>query len=184
MAGIGHNSHWESKGYRGRLTAWRKARADLLPKTLPLEVVRRRVLRAAELGLDYKAYASIRAATGRDILALLFSTNALRMLKEARLPTDRAAKLDTLKAFRLALTQGRLQPEGVARLPQIDAAYPAPHFAQSWHVMSVHLRQALHETGQKGAATVIIGETSFEADWCMAARAAGYIPAARYFGAA
>ena len=31
---------------------------------------------ARELGIDYKSYAGIRAATGRDIVALLFSTNA------------------------------------------------------------------------------------------------------------
>ncbi|MDH3263731.1 MAG: hypothetical protein OEM24_07010, partial [Paracoccaceae bacterium] len=62
-----------------RRHCWTKAREELLP-TLPLEVVRLRVKRAAELGLDYRAYASFRASTGHDVVALLFSSNALRLL--------------------------------------------------------------------------------------------------------
>jgi len=183
MRGIGHNSNRDPKGYGARLVAWRKARAGLVNRALPIEVIRKRVARAAELGLDYRAYASIRAATGRDVLALLFSSNALRLLKEAHLPPDRAAKLKPLQAMRLVLAQGRLSPEMLTTLPEIDAARLAPAFTMSWSAMSEHLRADLKAFGQRGDATVIIGDTSFEAEWCTAAKAAGYLPAERYFSA-
>ena len=75
--GIGHNSGQDAAGYTGRLHQWRAARRALLGNALPVEVVRLRVRRAAALGLDYGTYASVRAGTGRDIAALLFSSNAL-----------------------------------------------------------------------------------------------------------
>ena len=70
MSGIGHNNGPTMEGGAGwRRHCWTKAREELLP-TLPLEVVRLRVKRAAELGLDYRAYASFRASTGHDVVAL------------------------------------------------------------------------------------------------------------------
>ncbi len=69
--GCGTGRH-EQSGHNGgptlepggawRRHCWRKARADLLPH-LPIEVLRTRVRRAGELGLDYRTYASVRAAT-------------------------------------------------------------------------------------------------------------------------
>ena len=54
MAGIGHNSgRVDEPGKGWRTHAWKKARKSLLP-TLPIEVVRLRVRRAAELGLPYR----------------------------------------------------------------------------------------------------------------------------------
>ena len=51
MSGIGHNGGPTMEpGYGWRKHSWTKAREALLPK-LPIEVVRRRVARAAELGL-------------------------------------------------------------------------------------------------------------------------------------
>ena len=179
---IGHNSNSDFRGYGGRLVAWRKARHALLPKALPIEVIRRRVARAAALGLDYKAYASLRAATGRDIIALLFSTNALGMLREARLPSDRAAFLDRLEAGRFAAVQGGLDPSQVAAVPQIDGARIAPRFMQSWSSMSDQLLADLRAWKAPTDGTLIIGTTAFEREWCAAARAAGYVSAERYFG--
>jgi len=73
MSTLGHNrGPTMEKGGAWRRFAWTRARADLMP-TLPIEVARRRVRRARELGIDYKSYAGIRAATGRDIVALIFS---------------------------------------------------------------------------------------------------------------
>lgn len=60
-------------------------------KTLPIEILRNRVARAAELGLDYKAYASIRAASGPDVIAFLFLSKTLRLLPKA--PTLSASRL-------------------------------------------------------------------------------------------
>ncbi|MEM7490452.1 MAG: hypothetical protein AAF390_15135, partial [Pseudomonadota bacterium] len=96
--GIGHNSRQDFDGYTGRLHQWRRARTALLGKALPLEVVRMRVRRAAALGLDYGTYASVRATTGRDIVALLFSSNALGMIRRAEMDAARAAKLARVEA--------------------------------------------------------------------------------------
>ena len=93
MNGIGHNGGPTLEpGSTWRTHCWRAARAALLPK-LPLEVVRLHVRRAAEIGLDYKTYAGVRATTGHDLVAFLFSTNALRLLRE----TDRMAAADVTK---------------------------------------------------------------------------------------
>ena len=79
MTGLGHNKGPTMEPGAGwRRYAWKRARTELLPK-LPLEVVRMRVRRARELGLDYKTYAGVRATTGRDLVAFLFSSNALRL---------------------------------------------------------------------------------------------------------
>ena len=53
LPGIGHNQGPPlDAAVSWRRHVWKKARKDLLPK-LPLEVIRRRVRRAAELGLEY-----------------------------------------------------------------------------------------------------------------------------------
>ena len=70
MAGIGHNrGPGQASGFRAH--CWRLARRELLGERLPVEVVRMRVRRAHELGLDYKTYAGVRATTGRDLVAFL-----------------------------------------------------------------------------------------------------------------
>ena len=70
LAEIGHNrAPSVDEGQSWRLHCWRQARAALLP-CLPIEVLRTRVKRAADLGLDYRTYASVRAATGHDVVAL------------------------------------------------------------------------------------------------------------------
>ena len=74
LPGIGHNNGPEMTGLSWRSHCWRGARAQLLP-TLPIEVVRLRVRRAAELGLPYKTYAGVRAQTGHDLVGFLFSSN-------------------------------------------------------------------------------------------------------------
>ena len=54
MSLIGHNNGPTMDPGRGfRRYAWKRARAELLPK-MPIEIVRRRVKRARELGLTIK----------------------------------------------------------------------------------------------------------------------------------
>ena len=63
MSVIGHNNGPAMGQGRGwRTYCWRAARRELLPH-MPLNVVRRRVKRAAELGLAYPAYARIHATS-------------------------------------------------------------------------------------------------------------------------
>jgi hypothetical protein len=183
MSGIGDNSGREpATGWR--LHCWRQARSDLLP-TLPLEVIRTRVARARELGLDYRTYASVRAASGRDVIAFLFSTNALRLLRPTDpVPADRATKLAALRdCERIALVQPPLRAD---RLPALALhglraeAAPVP-FAR-WGEIRRSLDLALGALPRDGV--LVVGEAAFEREWTSAGLLAGFLPAERYFSAA
>ncbi len=111
VTGIGHNRGPSlATGQSWRAHCWRQARTDLLP-VLPLEVVRLRVRRAKEIGLDYRTYAGIRATTGHDLVAFLFSTNALHVFRDGQRLDD--ARRDRLIANR---NIGHL----VAALPPVE----------------------------------------------------------------
>ncbi|PWJ16977.1 hypothetical protein [Jannaschia seohaensis] len=179
IPGIGHNSGEDRQGYTGRLHQWRRARRALLGATLPVEVVRLRVRRAAALGLDYGTYASVRAGTGRDIAALLFSSNALRMLRRAEIDGARAAKLAQAAAERAALIH---RPLSVAAPEPLDWAARAPSFADSPTALRRHLSETLKAHGLPADSVLLIGDTAFEASWCAAIRAAGYVTSDAYFG--
>mgnify|MGYP000446813988 CR=1 FL=1 len=183
-AGIGHNGGPSIEaGASWRRHCWTEARAALLP-TLPVEVVRLRVKRAAELGLDYRTYASVRAASGHDVVAFLFSSNALRLLAPApALPPDRAAHLAAIRACgRLALAVAPLSPERVemAARGAIDAAYPAPGHLARFADQAGAIRAAIGRLPRDGV--VLVGDGPLEQDWCAAGRLAAFLPAARYFG--
>lgn len=181
MSGIGHNrGPTMEKGSGWRRYAWTRARMDLLPK-LPIEVVRLRVKRARELGLDYKVYAGIRAATGRDVIALLFSDNALRMHRDGQMAPERRETVEAVRhAARLALVHPPISPEAVAAhnafLARVDTA---PGITANWS----EIRDRV--TALKGTlpadGVLVVGETWLERDWCEAARLAGYLSAERYF---
>ena len=112
MSGPGHNGGPGLDGGQSwRRHCWRAAREALLPK-LPVEVIRTRVRRAGELGLDYRTYAGVRAQSGHDVIALLFSTNALRLLRDGdRMAAGDAARLAaTCGVARLLAAQPPLEP--------------------------------------------------------------------------
>ena len=181
MSGLGHNGGPTMERGRGwRRYAWKRARAELLPK-MPIEVVRRRVKRARELGIDYKAYAGIRAATGRDVIALLFSDNALRLMSDARIPADRRAVVEAVvDADRLMLVHPPHAPSLVLqRNPCIAAADQAPGITASWSEVRARVQRLKHDLPADGV--VVIGETWLEREWCEAARLAGFLPATRFF---
>lgn len=187
MSGLGHNGGPTLEpGGSWRRFAWKKARADLMPNTMPLEVVRRRVRRARELGIDYKAYASIRAASGQDVVALLFSSNALRLLKTEALPRDRANALAAVKgAGRLSLVHPPLDPARAVQLnPEIDAASRAPGLSLSWSATGAAVKDLLAEGRLPADRVVLVAETALEREWLTAGGLAGLIPADRYFAAA
>jgi hypothetical protein len=99
LPGIGHNQGPPLESGRSwRAHCWKAARRELLPR-LPLEVVRRRVARARQLGLAYPQYASILLGTGRDIVAFLFTQEGLRLRleRELALPRPIADKLIALE---------------------------------------------------------------------------------------
>lgn len=179
---IGHNGGPTMEpGFTWRKHCWQQARAALLP-TLPLEVLRLRVNRARDLGLPYKTYASVRAATGHDVVAFLFSSNALRISDvKPCLPQDRAQHLATLKnCQRIALAQGLPPSLILAANAALDAAHAAPRPFARFAETYATLRAALpHIPGDR---VILIGDTALEREWCAAGRLAAYLPADRYFG--
>ncbi|MBI1219589.1 MAG: hypothetical protein GC186_13690 [Rhodobacteraceae bacterium] len=182
-AGPGHNGGpGLEPGFSWRKHCWTKARAELLPH-LPLEVLRTRVRRAAELGLDYRTYASVRAATGHDVVAFLFSSNALRVFAPApTLPPDRAAKLAAIRdTLRIGLASGRLEPQMLQAVAELDAADVAPAALSSWAEQRRRLRAALAPARLPGDRVLLVGDLDLEREWCAAGGLAGYIAAPRYF---
>ena len=184
-AGIGHNQGPSlERGHRWRAYQWRKAQKATMPNTIPLTLVRMRVRRAAELGMDYKTYASIRQASGRDVLGLLFSSNALRIFAgDATMPSDRGARVSGIRnADRMALVQPPLDPEVVARANSfLDTVARAPGFADTWSAMRRQVSDLVVERRLTGAEVVVVGDTALEAEWAPALRAAAYLSADRYF---
>jgi hypothetical protein len=186
VTGIGHNGGPSLEpGYSWRRHCWTAARERLLP-TLPVEVVRLRVRRAAELGLDYRTYASVRAATGHDVVAFLFSSNALRMMVPVPvLPADRAEKLAAVRdCGRVALAVRPLTVAAVAAAGAglLDGVHPAPELLGRWRDSAEAIRAALGRV--PGDRVILVGETALEREWCAAGRLAGWVPAERYFGGA
>lgn len=183
-ASIGHNGGpTMDPGGAWRRHCWTRARADLLP-VLPVEVVRLRVRRAAELGLDYRAYASFRAASGHDIVALLFSTNALRLLPPVpALSEERRARLAAVSgAVRGVLVHRPLSVEAVLGLAAgaIDRADPAPRPLAAWGEVRRAVLAALTCPADR---VLMVGDTSEERGWAEAARLGLYLQAERYFAA-
>jgi hypothetical protein len=190
-AAIGHNrGPAMDEGHGWRTHCWQKARAELLP-VLPLEVIRTRLHRAAELGLDYRTYAGIRASSGHDLIALLFSSNALRVLRVGQ-PGD-PARLEKLCAVRntgkLLAVQPPLAPEALcAALAagglMIDLAARAPGLADGWGATRARLRAMLAPARLPSDRVLVIGETALERGWSEAGHMAGFLPADRYFAIA
>jgi len=183
MSGIGHNRGPELDApVAWRRFAWARAREALLP-VLPIEVVRLRVKRAQELGLPYRTYAGIRAATGRDVIGLLFSSNALAVLRAGQtLSQDRRDRLAALiRVDRTGVVHLPLDP--AALVPPLDAAVAAPRFSDPWPAMRDCIAATIRARGLPADACLLIGETSLERDWAEAGRMAGFLSGARYFAA-
>ncbi|HQU69176.1 MAG TPA: hypothetical protein PLI43_13435 [Albidovulum sp.] len=187
-AGLGHNGGPSLEGGTAwRAHCWRAAREALLPK-LPIEVVRLRVKRAKEIGLDYRTYAGFRASTGHDLVAFLFSTNALRLVKDQdRMRAEEAAKLAGLSGIgQLVAVQPPLDPARVAdtmasqSIPVI-AANAAPGLAMGWRDTRDRLLAFAAAARTPADRILVIGDTTLEAEWAATARMAGYLPTARFF---
>lgn len=181
MGLIGHNRGPALEGGGGwRSHCWRVSREALLP-TLPVEVVRLRVRRARDLGLPYKTYAGIRAQTGHDIVAFLFSSNALRVTPlHPFLPRDRAEKLAALQQVgRMGMAVAPLEVSVLEAAPELDAAFAAPHVLAGFRETAQRLRAALGKLSADRV--VLVGEGALEREWCPVGRLAGWIPAETYF---
>ena len=169
-------------GHSWRQHCWRQARQSLLP-VLPIEVLRNRVKRAAELGLDYRSYASIRAQTGHDVIGFLFSSSALQVTAgQPTMPEARQIKLALVEARKIGLAVAPLQAQLLqAANHALDTSAEAPWALAGWSQARAQIRAAL--AGLQPDRVVLIGAHGLEADWCAAGRLAGYLPDTRYFGA-
>lgn len=179
--GIGHNSgRVNEPGKSFRRFAWAKARVALMP-ALPIEVVRRRVVRARELGLPYKTYAGLRAASGDDLIGFLFSSNALGVVRrDAVAPQVTADKLAGLVRTRtLAAAQAPVDPERLVPPAQASCAAPAPLTA--WPQLRARLKEALSQAGMPASRTVLVCATELELEWLAAGRLAGAVRSDQYF---
>jgi len=190
IPGPGHNKGpTMEKGQGWRRHCWTKARRNLLPR-MPLEVVRIRVRRAQELGLAFATYNTIRTTSGRDIVAFLFSSNALRLHRLT--DTAPAMRLDKLKLLqdcdRLFAAQppfdadtltARLKAGGVP----VQGAFAAPRLTDSWSAMRQRLKTVLAKDRIASDAVVIIGDTMLEREWCAAGAMAAFVSADDYFAA-
>lgn len=188
--GPGHNggpTMEPGAGWRGY--AWKRARAELVPN-LPLPVIQRRLKRAAQLGLDFKTYARVHHSAGRDIVAILFSNNALRMIRDGQaMPGARAAKLRGLVGCGTGLlTHLPQNPQALARRIEaehairLDPAAAAPQLSETWGATRARIRAMLNAAGYLPGAVVLVGDTTMEADWAPTAALAGHVPATQYFG--
>ena len=157
--------------------------------SLPLEVVRIRVKRAAEIGLDYRTYATVRASTGTDIVAFLFSSNALQLFRDDQhLRGAPAAKLEQIaNCKRLGAARAPLAPKallrqlGPAGTRLIDLAASAPLFTDSPAEARDKLAHFLTRAGVAPKSVLMVGETAEERAWSANGRMAGYLTGARYF---
>ncbi|MEN8840750.1 MAG: hypothetical protein ABF254_07600 [Octadecabacter sp.] len=181
MAGIGHNSGLvDEPGKSWRTHVWAKARQQLMP-TLPIEVVRRRVARAKELGLPYKTYAGLRAASGDDLIGFMFSNNALDVLRcTDKVTADKTAKIATLKDTRtIGLAQAPTTPNQLS--PPLQTAHTAPKPLAPWVKKREHLRNIFAQTGRPSSRFVLICDTAMEREWAQAGRMAGALPTKSFF---
>ncbi|MCF2870025.1 hypothetical protein L0664_03000 [Octadecabacter sp. G9-8] len=182
MSGIGHNSgRVDEPGKQWRTYAWAKARKALMPR-LPIEVVRRRVARAKELGLPYKTYAGLRAASGDDLIGFMFSTNALDVLSKGdAIAAEKARKINELiEARKLALMHKPITAPQV--VPPLQAAYAAPAPLAPWNATRNHLRDTFIAAKTPASRMVLVYDTALEGEWADAAHMAGALPAPQFFG--
>lgn len=192
LPGIGHNQGPPlDTGHSWRKHVWTKARKELIPK-LPLEVIRRRVARAKELGLEYPAYASILLGTGRDIVGFLFTCDALglRLEKSVEIPDPVAAKLSTVKATHLLAAEEAAGPVEIAKRLISEhhlaiagtVALPDPDKVP-WTAGRAAIRAALDPLKLPADTVVMIGTRAHERDWADAARLAKFLPSQSFFPA-
>ncbi len=187
MSILGHNNGPTMEPGGGwRRYAWGRARRELLPR-MPIEVVRLRIRRARELGIDYKAYASIRAGTGRDIIALLFSSNALSIgPRLVTIPAEKADKLTLIqRCDRLAMLYAPASPvDFMAENQTFTDATRAPDLRQSWRDVGAIVTDLTSRHNLPGPGVLVVGDTALEREWADAGRLAGFLPSQALFGAA
>lgn len=185
MSGIGHNRGPAAEGAGYRTHCWRVARRALLGERLPVEVVRSRVQRAKALGLDYKTYAGVRATTGRDLVAFLYSSNALAVFRPGQSPEPAVIGRIARSAAvpHLGCAPG-VAADALGRDIRAVSARALPVFGTSWAAMRDDMKHWLRAEGLPGDAVLMIGETDHEREMMGAGGLAGFITGRQFFAGA
>lgn len=174
-----------------RRHCWRAARKALF-RPLPVEVVRRRVARAARLGLTYARY-ELLVLGGGEIEAMLFAGDTLVIrapyAAAPAVPDSAAfARLATLTGCRRLVLTG---PEGEntiwIRPPEIiDAAIhvpaPVPLAAPPGKPDRDALQSGLRAHRLPAGSVALIGNGANGPVWVAASRLAGFVPGSEFFG--
>lgn len=182
IPGIGHNrGPGERSSYRAH--CWSVARAELLGARLPIEVVRSQVARARELGLDYRTYAGVRATTGRDLVAFLYSSNALGVFRSGQpVPGPEAARVAASAAAAHVGCSPGLAPDALARQIGAASARLLAPFGSDWAAIRDEMKGWLRAQGLPGDAVLMIGETAHEREMMAAGGLAGFVAGQAFFG--
>lgn len=185
MTGIGHNRGPSLQGTSFRAHCWGVARSQLLGERLPVEIVRSRVSRARALGLDYKTYAGVRATTGRDLVAFLYSSNGLAVFRDMQTPDPaRLSRIASSAAIAHLGTSPGLSPDMLAARIGAVSARALPPFGASWGAMRQEMKAWLRSQGLPGDAVLMIGETDHERELMAAGGLAGFITGQTFFAGA
>jgi hypothetical protein len=178
-----------------RRHCWKAAKKALF-RPLPLEVVRRRVARAARLGLAYRRY-ELLVLGGGEIEAMLFADDTLVVTAPYASP---AAGLDAAIARKLAAVIGcrRLLlagPDGPEPVwtwrPDAAALFETAIRVPSRRLLAappakadrLALGAGLRGRALPAGSVALVGNGAHGPTWVAGGRLAGFVPASEYFGA-
>ena len=178
-----------------RRHCWKAAKKALF-RPLPLEVVRRRVTRAARLGLAYRRY-ELLVLGGGEIEAMLFADDTLVVTAPyaspaAGLDAGVVRKLAAVTGCRRLLLAGPDGPDPVWACRQ-DAAtlFEAPIMVPSRQLLAsppekadrTALGAGLRNRALPAGSVALVGNGAHGPTWVAWARLAGFVPGSEYFGA-
>ena len=178
-----------------RRHCWKAAKKALF-RPLPLEVVRRRVARAARLGLAYRRY-ELLVLGGGEIEAMLFAGDTLVVTAPyasaaAGLDAGVVRKLAAVTGCRRLLLAG---PDGLdpvwTRRHDAAALFEAAIRVPSRRLLAAPpakadrtaLGDGLRSRALPVGSVALVGSGAHGPAWVAGARLAGLVPASEYFGA-
>jgi hypothetical protein len=178
-----------------RRHCWKAARKALF-RPLPVEVVRRRVARAARLGLAYRRY-ELLVLGGGEIEAMLFADDTLVVTAPyaspaAGLDAGVVRKLAAVTGCRRLLLAGPDGPEPVwtwrhdaAAFFEVAIRVPSRRLltAPPAKADRVALGAGLRGRALPAGSVALVGTGAHGPAWVAGARLAGFVPASEYFGA-
>lgn len=175
--GIGHNNG-PPMATRWGVHCWRRAQARAWQPPGP-EVVRLRLRRAAELGLDYRQLASILMEAGRSPTAIVFTREALLIPGAAA----RLRGLDRPKLLAVGIAGGGEGAGGADQAPPL-AGLQGWRLAADRAGLAPAILALLAAHGVPPAAAILVGNAEADRDLVTRARLAAFLPADAYFGRA